>query len=100
MEHTTLAHHLLLAGLLFALGLTGVLVRRNLLVVYMCLELMLAATTLAMVAFSRFAHKMDGAVFYVITVAAAEVAVGLALIVALYRRRGTIQSDALNLLRD
>jgi NADH-quinone oxidoreductase subunit K len=55
-----------------------------------------------MVAFSRFAHKMDGAVFvfFVITVAAAEVAVGLALIVALYRRRGTIQSDALNLLRD
>ena len=102
MVNTTLAHHLLLAGLLFALGLTGVLVRRNLLVVYMCLELMLAATTLAMVAFSRFAHKMDGAVFvfFVITVAAAEVAVGLALIVALYRRRGTIQSDALNLLRD
>ena len=51
MENTALAHHLLLAGLLFVLGLTGVLVRRNLLVVYMCLELMLAAATLALVAF-------------------------------------------------
>jgi NADH-quinone oxidoreductase subunit K len=102
MPETFLAHHLLLAGLLFALGLTGVLVRRNLLVVTMCLELMLAAATLAMVAFARFTHKMDGAVFvfFVITVAAAEVAVGLALIVALYRRRGTTRSDALNLLRD
>jgi len=75
MENTTLAHHLLLAGLLFVLGLTGVLVRRNLLVVYMCLELMLAAATLALVAFSRFNRTMDGAVlvFFVITVAAAEV---------------------------
>ena len=92
MEHTTLAHHLILAGLLFALGLAGVLVRRNLLVVYMCLELMLAA---------RFNRTMDGAVlvFFVITVAAAEVAVGLALIVALYRRRGTVSSERLDVLR-
>jgi NADH-quinone oxidoreductase subunit K len=102
MENTTLAHHLVLAGLLFVLGLTGVLVRRNLLVVYMCLELMLAAATLALVAFSRFNRTMDGAVlvFFVITVAAAEVAVGLALIVALFRKRGTVQSDALTTLRD
>ncbi len=102
MENTSLAHHLILAGLLFVLGLTGVLVRRNLLVVYMCLELMLAAATLALVAFSRFNRTMDGAdlVFFVITVAAAEVAVGLALIVALFRRRGTVQTDALNTLRD
>ncbi len=102
MEHTTLAHHLLLAGLLFAAGLTGVIIRRNLLVVYMCLELMLAAATLALVAFSRFNNTMDGAilVFFVITVAAAEVAVGLALIVALYRRTGTVSSDQLNTLCD
>ena len=102
MEHTTLAHHLILAGLLFVIGLTGVLIRRNLLVVYMCLELMLTAATLALVAFSRFNHLMDGAVsvFFVITVAAAEVAVGLALIVALFRQRGTVQSDALNSLHD
>jgi NADH-quinone oxidoreductase subunit K len=100
MENTTLAHHLLLAGLLFALGLTGVLVRRNLLVVYMCLELMLTAATLALVAFSRFNRTMDGAifVFFIITVAAAEVAVGL--IVALYRRRGSVKSDELVTLRD
>ncbi len=101
MEHTALAHHLILAGLLFALGLAGVLVRRNLLVVYMCLELMLAAATLALVAFSRFNRTMDGSVlvFFVITVAAAEVAVGLALIVALYRRRGTVSSERLDVLR-
>ena len=102
MENTTLAHHLLLAGLLFALGLTGVLVRRNLLVVYMCLELMLTAAALALVAFSRFNRTMVGAifVFFIITVAAAEVAVGLALIVALYRRRGSVKSDELVTLRD
>lgn len=102
MEQTTLAHHLILAGLLFVAGLSGVLLRRNLLVVYMCLELMLAASTLALVAFSRFNQTMDGAilVFFVITVAAAEVAVGLALIVALFRRRGTVQSNELNTLCD
>ena len=102
MEHTTLAHHLILAGLLFAAGLSGVLLRRNLLVVYMCLELMLTASTLALVAFSRFNQTMDGAilVFFVITVAAAEVAVGLALIVALFRRRGTVQSNELTTLCD
>jgi NADH-quinone oxidoreductase subunit K len=102
MEHTTLAHHLILAGLLFVAGLSGVLLRRNLLVVYMCLELMLTASTLALVAFSRFNQTMDGAilVFFVITVAAAEVAVGLALIVALFRRRGTVQSNELNTLCD
>jgi len=102
MEHTTLAHHLTLAGLLFVAGLSGVLFRRNLLVVYMCLELMLTASTLALVAFSRFNQTMDGAilVFFVITVAAAEVAVGLALIVALFRRRGTVQSNELTTLCD
>ena len=102
MEHTTLAHHLTLAGLVFVAGLTGVIIRRNLLVTYMCLELMLAAATLALVAFSRFNQTMDGAVlvFFVITVAAAEVAVGLALIVALYRRTGSVSSDTLNTLRD
>jgi NADH-quinone oxidoreductase subunit K len=102
MEHTTLSHHLLLAGLLFVIGLSGVLIRRNLLVVYMCLELMLTASTLALVAFSRFNNTMDGAifVFFIITVAAAEVAVGLALIVALFRQRQTVSSDKLTTLCD
>lgn len=102
MEYTTLSHHLLLAGMLFVIGLTGVLIRRNLLVVYMCLELMLTASTLALVAFSRFNNTMDGAifVFFIITVAAAEVAVGLALIVALFRQRQTVSSEKLTTLCD
>ena len=84
------------------IGLSGVLIRRNLLVVYMCLELMLTASTLALVAFSRFNNTMDGAifVFFIITVAAAEVAVGLALIVALFRQRQTVSSEKLNTLCD
>jgi NADH-quinone oxidoreductase subunit K len=102
MEYTTLSHHLLLAGMLFVIGLSGVLIRRNLLVVYMCLELMLTASTLALVAFSRFNNTMDGAifVFFIITVAAAEVAVGLALIVALFRQRQTVSSEKLTTLCD
>src|SRR5499427_4839560 len=84
-----LEHYLVVSAILFALGLLGVMVRRNLLVIYMGLELMLNAANLAFVAFSRFNNNLDGQVFvfFVITVAAAEVAVGLALIVALYRKR-------------
>jgi NADH-quinone oxidoreductase subunit K len=86
-----LEHYLVVSALLFALGLFGVIVRRNLLVIYMSLELMLNAANLALVAFSRFNNDLNGQVFvfFVITVAAAEVSVGLALIVALYRRRQT-----------
>ena len=73
----------------------------NTLVVFMCLELMLVASTLALVAFSRFNGTMDGNVFvfFILTVAAAEVAVGLAIIVALFRRRQTISVDQLNTLK-
>jgi NADH-quinone oxidoreductase subunit K len=87
--HVGLDHYLAVSFLLFALGLLGVIMRRNLLVIYMSLELMLNAANLALVAFSRFNNKLDGQVlvFFIITVAAAEVSVGLALIVALYRRR-------------
>lgn len=97
-----ISHHLVLAGLLFAIGITGVLTRRNTLVVYMSLELMLTAVTLALVAFSKFNGTMDGNlfVFFIITVAAAEVAVGLALIVALFRKRGTVNADELNSLKN
>jgi NADH-quinone oxidoreductase subunit K len=93
--------YLTVAGILFAIGFFGVLLRKNTLVIYMCLELMLTAATLALVAFSRFYGTMDGAlfVFFIITVAAAEVAVGLAIIVALYRRRRTVQVDELNYLK-
>ena len=96
-----LEHYLLVSGLLFSLGLIGVLTRRNLLVIYMSLELMLNAANLALVAFSRFNSNLDGQVmvFFIITVAAAEVAVGLALIVALYRKRQTAQVEDLASLK-
>ena len=89
--HVGLQHYLIVSALLFCLGLLGVIVRRNLLVIYMSLELMLNAANLALVAFSRFNNNLDGQlmVFFIITVAAAEVSVGLALIVALYRKRQT-----------
>jgi NADH-quinone oxidoreductase subunit K len=94
--------YLILSGLLFALGFFGVLLRKNTLVIYMCLELMLVASTLALVAFSRFNGTLDGHVFvfFILTVAAAEVAVGLAIIVALFRKRGTVQVDELKGLKN
>ena len=84
-----LEHYLVVSVGLFCLGVLGVIVRRNLLVIYMSLELMLNAANLALVAFSRYHNDLNGQilVFFIITVAAAEVAVGLALIVALYRKR-------------
>jgi NADH:ubiquinone oxidoreductase subunit 11 or 4L (chain K) len=96
-----LEHYLVVAGLLFALGLFGVIARRNVLVMYMCLELMLNAANLALVAFSRFTNNLQGQVFvfFIITVAAAEVAVGLALIVALYRKRGTTHVEDLTTMK-
>lgn len=92
-----LTHYLVVSALLFCLGLLGVLTRRNLLIMFMSLELMLNAANLALVAFSRFNNMLDGQVlvFFIITVAAAEVAVGLALIVALFRRRQTVQVEDL-----
>jgi NADH-quinone oxidoreductase subunit K len=96
-----LAHYLVVSAMLFALGLAGVIVRRNLLVIYMSLELMLNAANLALVAFSRFTNNLDGQVFvfFVITVAAAEVSVGLALIVAVYRKRQTVHVEDLRTLK-
>lgn len=92
-----LEHYLTVSALLFSLGLLGVIVRRNLLVIYMSIELMLNAANLAFVAMSRFTNNLDGQVivFFIITVAAAEVAVGLALIVALYRKRQTAHVEDL-----
>jgi NADH-quinone oxidoreductase subunit K len=102
MIPATLNAYIVVSVLLFAIGLLGVLLRRNTLVVFMCLELMLVASTLALVAFSRFNGTMDGNVFvfFILTVAAAEVAVGLAIIVALFRKRMTIQVDELNTLKN
>jgi NADH-quinone oxidoreductase subunit K len=97
----TLDAYVILSSALFAIGFFGVLVRRNTLVVFMCLELMLVAATLALVAFSRFNGTEDGDifVFFILTVAAAEVAVGLAIIVALFRTRQTVQVDQLDSLK-
>lgn len=96
-----LTHYLVVSAILFALGLVGVLARRSLLLIFMSLELMLNAANLALVAFSRFNQTLDGQVlvFFVITVAAAEVAVGLALMVALYRQRQITRADDLTCLK-
>ncbi len=97
-----LNEYLVLSMLLFAIGFFGVLLRKNTLIIYMCLELMLVAATLALVAFSRFNQTIDGNVFvfFILTVAAAEVAVGLAIIVALFRKRQTVQVEELNALKN
>jgi NADH-quinone oxidoreductase subunit K len=95
--HVGLEHYLVVSAMLFALGLLGVIMRRNLLVIYMSLELMLNSANLALVSFSAFNDNLNGQilVFFIITVAAAEVAVGLALIVALYRKRQTAHVEDL-----
>lgn len=97
----SLEAYVMLSAALFVIGFLGVLLRRNTLVIYMCLELMLVAATLALVAFSRFNGTEDGDVFvfFILTVAAAEVAVGLAIIVALFRVRQTVQVDQLDSLK-
>src|SRR5436190_19906060 len=94
-------HYHFVSLLLFSLGLLGVIMRRNLLIIYMSLELMLNAANLALVAFSRFNNNLNGQimVFFIITVAAAEVAVGLAPIVALYRKRQSAHVEDLTSMK-
>jgi len=93
--------YLILAAFLFAVGAAGVAIRRNALIIFMSVELMLSAVNLTFAAFSRFLGSMDGQifVFFVMTVAAAEVAVGLSIIVALYRNKETVNVDEINLLK-
>jgi len=95
------AYYTTLSAILFTIGVIGVLVRRNPLVIFMSIELMLNAANLAFVAFGRELGQLDGQVivFFVMTVAAAEVAVGLAIIVAIFRARQRISVDDLNLMR-
>src|SRR5207249_4263063 len=103
----TLNDYLLVSGLLFAIGFAGVLLRRNIIIIFMCLELMLNAANLSLVAFSRFNVGADGLpnfnaqvlVFFIITVAAAEVAVSLAIIVALFRARQTTHVEDINSMK-
>ena len=101
MTPVGLEHYVVVSALLFCLGVLGVIMRRNLIVMYMSLELMLNAANLALVAFSRFNNDLNGQVmvFFIITVAAAEVAVGLALIVALYRNRQTAHVEDLTTMK-
>jgi NADH-quinone oxidoreductase subunit K len=94
-------YYLLLAAALFSIGVVGVLVRRNMIVIFMCVELMLNAVNLTFVAFSRINGTLDGQIlsFFVMVVAAAEVTVGLALIVNLFRLRASIDADDNDRLR-
>ncbi len=93
--------YLALSAVLFAIGAVGVLVRRNIIVVFMAIELMLNAVNLTFVAFARQLGSIDGQVivFFVMTVAAAEAAVGLAIIIAAFRNRPTVNADELTVLR-
>ena len=95
------SYYLVISALLFTIGVLGVLVRRNAIIIFMCIEMMLNAANLAFVASARDLKMMSGQVFvfFVMTVAAAEVAVGLAIIVALFRNRATIDVDEVNLLK-
>lgn len=96
-----LSAYLILSAALFVIGVAGVLIRRNALVIFMAIELMLNAVNLSFVAFSRFLYSMDGQiiVLFVMAVAAAEVAVGLAIIIALYRNKESVNVDEINLLK-
>jgi NADH-quinone oxidoreductase subunit K len=94
-------HYLTVSAILFALGTYGVLTRRNAIVIFMCIELMLNSVNLTFIALSRHLNNLDGQifVFFVMTVAAAEAAVGLALMIAFYRNRETIDVEEINLLK-
>jgi len=97
----SIGHLITLSGVLFTLGMVGVLSRRNILIVLLSVELMLNAAAMAFVAFSNLHGNLDGQVmvFFVITVAAAEVAVGLAVVIALFRLRVTVDTDKVSLLK-
>jgi len=103
----TLGHYLVVSGILFTIGFAGVMLRRNIIIILMALELMLNAANLSLVAFSRFHVDSSAApnynaqvfVFFIITVAAAEVAVGLAIVVALFRLRQTTHVEDITTLK-
>ena len=96
-----LTWYLILSGVLFTIGAVGVLIRRNAIVIFMCIELMLNAVNLAFVTFARQLNSMEGQifVFFIMTVAAAEAAVGLAIIIAIYRNKATVNVDNINLMK-
>jgi NADH-quinone oxidoreductase subunit K len=93
--------YLVLSGILFTIGVIGALTRRNAIVVFMCIELMLNAVNISFITLSRFLQSLDGVLFafFVIAVAAAEAAVGLAIFVMIYRSKETINVDEINILK-
>src|SRR5262249_1006769 len=93
--------YLILSALLFGIGTTGVLIRRNILVILMSIEIMLNAANLALIAFARFTGMSDGHVlaFFVMALAAAESGIGLAIVIALFRNRETVDADHVRLLK-
>jgi len=95
------SHYLILAAALFCLGMFGVLVRRNALVVFMCIELMLNAVNLTFLAFARWRGDLTGhiAAFFIIAVAAAEAAIGLAIVINVFRSRGTVDLGDIKTLK-
>ena len=95
------SHALILSAILFVIGALGVFIRRNAIVIFMCIELMLNAVNLSFIAISKQLNSLDGQVivFFVMTVAAAEAAIGLAIIVSLFRTKETINVDEVNLMR-
>lgn len=101
MSDVGAGYYLVLAGLMFTIGVVGVLIRRNAIVIFMFVELMLNAVNLVFVTFARTLGEVDGQVlvFFVLVVAAAEVVVGLAIIVAIFRRRESANVDDVNLLK-
>jgi NADH-quinone oxidoreductase subunit K len=96
-----LSYYVILSGIVFLTGVVGVLLRRNIIIILLSVELMLNATNINFVAFSQYLHNIAGQVFvfFTLTVAAAEVAVGLAIIIALYRARSAINIDEFQLLK-
>ncbi len=94
--------YLILAALLFGIGALGVLIRRNILIMFMCIELMLNAANLTFVTFSRTLNDIGGQadVFFILVVAAAEVVVGLGIVVAIFRRRSTANADDISSMKD
>lgn len=97
----TIEYYLILSAFMFLVGVAGVLTRRNAIVVFMCIELMLNSANLTMIAFSSFMGSSVGQlfVFFVMTVAAAEAAVGLAIIIAIFRNKLTVNIDEINILK-
>jgi NADH-quinone oxidoreductase subunit K len=97
----SLNSYLILGAVLFSIGAVGVFTQRNVLIIYMCIELMLNSVNLTFIAFSKFLNNMNGHVFVfmIMTVAAAEAAVGLAIIISVFRNKATVNVDEINLMK-